>query len=84
MNEFTAYTGWQIVLLFVGSAIAVFGILYKISFIDEDELDCAMNENGDDVEARRGNVSMSEHRAQDLEQFETIDQNGIPRSEPVD
>lgn len=69
-------------MLFVGSAIAVFGILYKISFIDEEELDTAMFENGDNAaEARRGNVSLSEHKAQDLEQFESIDVNGVPKDE---
>ena len=35
MGEFAAYSGFEIFFLFVGCVIAVFGILYKVSFIDE-------------------------------------------------
>lgn len=41
MNEFTEYSTWQVIMLFVGSSIAVFGILYKVMFIDEEELEAA-------------------------------------------
>lgn len=47
-------------MLFIGSAIAVFGILYKISFIDEEELETAMQETGDNSENRRNNVPLAE------------------------
>lgn len=39
MGEFKAYTGLEIFFLFVGCVIAVFGILYKVSFIDESDVD---------------------------------------------
>jgi len=38
MNEFQAYTASEIFFLFVGCAIAVFGILYKVAYIDESDV----------------------------------------------
>lgn len=37
MNEFVNYTALQLFFLFLGSAIAVAGILYKVRYIDEGE-----------------------------------------------
>ena len=67
-------------MLFIGSAIAVFGILYKVSFIDEEQLDVALNENGDDAQARRDSTS---NPAADvnLKQFDAIDEDGSVREQ---
>ena len=39
MNEFQDYSYMAIFILFIGSAIAVFGILYKVRFIDEESIE---------------------------------------------
>ena len=44
MNEFKAYTTSEIVFLFVGCAIAVFGILYKVSMLDEEDIEQKLKE----------------------------------------
>jgi hypothetical protein len=38
MNEFQAYTASEIFFLFIGCAIAVSGILYKVAYIDESDV----------------------------------------------
>ena len=50
MNEFKAYTTSEIVFLFIGCIIAVFGILYKVSMLDEEDIDNALKEDDKEKE----------------------------------
>ena len=47
MGEFAAYTGVEIFMLFIGCIIAVIGILYKVGFIDESEVDKQLKEDAE-------------------------------------
>ena len=77
MNEFSVYTYSEIFFLFVGSALAVFGILYKVSFIDEAaiEKDLKEEEKNDAAKSASGNLvgNMEEKLVKKLDYNEVID-----------
>lgn len=57
MAEFRAYTTSEIVLVFVGCSLAVFGILYKVSMLDEEDIEKSLAEEKKESE---GNSEKSE------------------------
>jgi hypothetical protein len=57
MAEFQAYKTTEIVFVFIGCSLAVFGILYKVSMLDEEDIEKSLIEEKKESE---GNSEKSE------------------------